>query len=153
MTKFLAVCLGVLVLASAALGVASAAENFALAERVGNPADPSFFMFETPVGKFVIRRDGMGEIIRQGRRHVFYLKGAGKDSFDRIYFLEHEGDVLMFYELRDGTANLVRLDPVKRKVRWMTPVTARGVPMLEGGAVIIDATEISKADGRILRQD
>lgn len=144
MTKVLAVCLGLMLWSSV--------QNFALAERVGNPV--GFFVFEIPVGKFVIRRDGMGEIYQSGgRRHVFFLKGAGKDSFDRIYFLEHEGDVLLFYELRDGTAQVVRFDPVKRKVRWMTPVTTRGAPVLEDGMVVIDSTQIRAADGSILRQD
>ena len=147
MTKLLAVCLGVMFWWS----VAPATENFALAERVGNPV--GFFVFEIPVGKFVIRRDGMGEIYQSGgRRHVFFLKGAGKDSFDRIYFLEHEGDVLMFYELRDGSANLVRFDPVKRKVRWMTPITQRGTPRLEDGMVMIEGMEIRARDGEIIRQ-
>jgi hypothetical protein len=145
MTKFLAVCLGVM------LGVAPAPRSFALAERVGNPV--GFFVFEIPVGKFVIRRDGMGEIYQSGgRRHVFFLKGAGKDSFDRIYFLEHEGDVLLFYELRDGTAQLVRFDPVKRRVKWMTPVTTRAVPSLEDGMVVIETMKIRAADGETIQR-
>ena len=146
MTNFLAVCLGVM------LSVAPAPQSFALAERVGNPV--GFFVFEIPAGKFVIRRDGMGEIYQSGgRRHVFFLKGAGKDSFDRIYFLQHEGDVLLFYELRDGTAQLVRFDPVKRRFKWMTPVTKRGVPVLEDGMVGIETMEIRAADGNVIRQD
>lgn len=151
MTKFLAVCLGVMLGSSVALGVGPVPESFALAERMGNPT--AFFVFETSVGKFWIRRDGFGEIGQQTRRHKFYLKGAGKDSLDRLYYLEHEGDLLLFYELRDGSAYLVRFDPEKRKVKWMTPVTAKGVPQLDHGAVIIEATEISKVDGHILRQN
>ena len=151
MTKFLAVCLGVLLASPAVLGVTPAPESFAMAERLGSPT--GFFVFETSVGKFWIRRDGFGEIVQQTRRHKFFLKGAGKDSLDRLYFLEHEGDVFLFYELKDGSANLVRLDPVKRQVRWMTPVNVRGVPVLDHGAVIIEATEISKTDGHIFRQD
>jgi len=149
--KFLAVCLGVMVWSSAALGVAPTPENFTLAERLSEPV--WFFVFETSVGKFWIRRDGMGEIAREGRRHALYLKQPNKNTVERLYFLEHEGDVFVFYELRDGSANLVRVDPVKHKVRWTTPVTTRGVPALEGGAIIIEATEISKTDGHILRQD
>lgn len=151
MTRILAVCLGVMLGSSAALGVAPAPEKFTLAERVGDPI--WFFVFETSVGKFWIRRDGMGEIGRPPRRHSFYLKSPSKNWVERLYFLEHEGDVFIFYELQDGSANLVRADPVKHKVKWVTPMTARGVPALEGGAVIIEATEISKADGHILRQN
>jgi hypothetical protein len=107
-------------------------------------------VFETSVGKFWIRRDGMGEIGRQSLRHSFYLKRPSRDFVERLFF-EHEGDMFIFYELQDGSANLVRADPEKHKVKWVRPVTARGVPALEGGAVIIEATEISKTDGHILR--
>lgn len=151
MTKFVALCLCMLLGSSVALGVNPVPENFALADRLGTPT--AFFVFETSVGKFWIRRDGFGEIGQQTRRHKFFLKGAGKDSLDRLYFLEHERDVLMFYELRNGSAYLVRFDPVKRSVKWMTSVTAHGMPVLDGGAVIIEATEISKVDGHILRQN
>jgi len=151
MTKFLAVCLSVMLASSAVFGVSLVPESFALAERLDTPV--GFFVFETPVGKCVIRGDGMGEILRRGRRYVFFLKAGGKDSIDRLYFLEHEGDLLLFYELKDESAYLVRFDPVKRKARWITPVTARGVPVLDGAAVVIEATQISKIDGHILRQD
>jgi hypothetical protein len=151
MTKFLAVCLSVTIASSAALRAAPVPENFTLAERVGEPT--WFFPFETSVGKFWIRRDGMGEIGRQSLRHFFYLKRPSKDYIDRLYFLEHEGDVFIFYELQNGSANLVRVDPVKHKLKWVTPVTARGVPVLDGAAVIIEGTEISKSDGHILRHD
>jgi len=151
MTKFLAVCLGMMLLSSAALRAAPVRENFAQAERLGEPV--WFFVFETSVGKFWIRRDGMGEIGRQSLRHSFYLKRPGKNFVERLYFLEHEGDVFIFYELQDGSAYLVRVDPMKHKVKWVTPVTARGVPVLDGEAVIIEATEFSKSDGHILRQD
>ena len=151
MTKILAVCLGVMLASSAVLGGAPVRENFTLAERVGDPI--WFFVFETSMGKFWIRRDGMGEIERRPKRHSFYLRQPSKNWVDCVYFLEHEGDVFIFYELRDGSAHLVRVDPMKHKVKWVTPVTARGVPVLDGGAVIIEATEISKSDGHILRQD
>lgn len=151
MTKFLALCLGVMIASSAAFGVAPVPENFALAELMGSPT--SFFVFETSVGKFWIRRDGFGEIGQQQRRHKFFLKATGKDSIVRLYFLEHEGDLFLFCELKDESAYLVRLDPVKRKARWITSVKARGVPVLDGQMVVVEATEISKADGHILRQD
>lgn len=151
MKKFLVVCLGVMLLSSVGLRAAPVREDFTLAERIGEPV--WFFVFETSVGKFWIRRDGMGEIGRQSLRHSFYLKRPSKNFVERLYFLEHEGDVFIFYELQDGSATLVRVDPVKHKTKWERPVIAHGVPALEGDAVIVDATEISKADGRILRQD
>ena len=150
MTKFVVVCLVVMIWSSAVLSAAPVREDFALVERTGERT--WFFVFETSKGKFWIRRDGMGEI-GHPMRHFLYLRRPSKNFIERLYFLEHEGDVFIFYELQDGSANLVRVDPLKHKVKWSTPVTARGVPSLDGGAVIIEATEISKADGHILRQD
>ena len=150
MTKILVVCLGVMVLSVATLRAAPVPENFALVERTGEPI--WFFVFETAQGKFWIRRDGMGEITRPPLKHSFYLKHPGKNYVDRMYFLEHEGDVFIFYELQDGTANLIRVDVGKHKIKWMTSVPARGVPALDGEAVVIATTQISKADGKILNR-
>jgi len=151
MTKFVAVCLGVMVLLAATLRAAPVPEKFTAVERVGEPT--WFFVFETSNGKFWIRRDGVGEIARPPLRHFFYLKRPSKDFVERLYFLDHEGDVFILYELQSGSATLVRVDPMKHNIKWATPVTARGVPELEGDSVIIAGTEISKADGHILRQD
>jgi len=149
MTKILAVCLAVMILSCAAFSAVPVRENFTFVERTGERI--RFFVFETSKGKFWIRGDGMGEIGRPPLRHFLYLKRPSKNLVERLYFLEHEDDVFIFYELQDGSASLVRVDPMKHKVKWSTPVTARGVPALDGETVVIEATEISKADGRILR--
>ena len=151
MTKFVVVCLVAMICASAALSAAPVPEKFTLVERTGAPT--WFFVFETSKGKFWIGRDGMGEIGRPPLRHFLYLKRPSKDFVVSMYFLEHEGDVFIFYELQSGAANLVRVDPLKHKVKWTTPVSTRGVPSLEDDAVIIEGMEISKADGHILRGD
>ena len=151
MTKFVVVCLIAMIGSAAVLSAAPVRENFTLVERTGEPT--WFFVFETSKDRFWIRRDGMGEIERSSLRHFLYLRRPSKNYVERMYYLEHEGDVFIFYELQDGSANLVRVDPMKHKLKWETPVTARGVPALEGGAVIIEGTEISKADGHILRGD
>jgi hypothetical protein len=148
MKQLVVVCLSVMILSSLAFSAAPARENFTLVEPTGEPS--RFFVFETSKEKFWIRADGMGEISRPPLRHFFYLKRLSKNLVEHLYFLEHEGDVFIFYELQDGSAYLVRVDPVKHKIKWVTPVTARGTPALDGGAVIIETTEISKADGRIL---
>ena len=151
MTKFAAVCLVVMIWSSAVMSAPPVPENFTLVERTGERT--WFFVFETSQGKFWIRRDGMGEISRSSLRHFLYLRRPSKNFVERLYFLEHEGDVFIFYELQDGTANLVRVDPIKHKLKWATPVTARGVPALDGETLIIAATEIRKGDGHIVRQD
>src|SRR5215211_603000 len=108
MKKLLVVCLGVLVLSTVALG----AETFALADRVGEPGERSFFLFSTSAGNYVVRHDGMGEFTSpKGMRRVFRLGVKGR--IDQIYFLEHEGDVFILYEINDA-AFLVRMEQTKR---------------------------------------
>lgn len=157
MTKLVAVCLGVLVWGSTVPGSTRASETFELADQLGGPHTRSFFFFSTAVGRCVIRHDGMGEVhTRTGRKRVFYLSVGAKARIDRIYFLEHEGDLLLLYEVHDASSQaafLTRMDLQKKKARWTTAVTSRGAPAIEGDAVIVGSTEISKTDGRILRQD
>jgi hypothetical protein len=153
MKKLLVVCLGVLVLSSITLGAAGPTEAFALADRVGEPGERSFFLFSTSAGNYIVRQDGMGEFSSpKGMRRVFTLRVAGRGRIEQIYFLEHEGDVFISYEVND-TAFLVRMEQTKRKIRWLAPIATRGVPAIDGESVIVDSTKIRKADGRIIAQD
>ena len=147
MKKLLVVCLGVLVLSTVAFG----AETFALADRVGEPGERSFFLFSTSAGNYIVRQDGMGEFSSpKGMRRVFSLRVKGR--IDRIYFLEHEGDVFMLYEMNDA-AFLVRMEQTKRKIRWSTAIDVRGVPVIEGDVVVVNSVQIRKGDGTVVRQD
>ena len=138
-------CLVVLVFWSVALG----AENFALADRVGEPGERSFFLFSTSVGNYVVRQDGMGEFTSpKGMRRVFRLNVKGR--IEQVYFVEHEGDVFICYEVGDS-AFLVRMEQTKRTIRWSTQVT-KGVPVIEGEFVIVHDTQIRKSNGEV-RQD
>ena len=153
MKKFLVVCLGVLVLSSAVFATAGPPEPFTLADRVGEPGERSFFLFTTSAGNYIVRQDGMGEFSSpKGMRRVFTLRVAGRGRIEQIYFLEHEGDVFIFYEVNDA-AFLVRMEQTKRKVRWSAPVAKTGAPVIDGESVIVDSTEIRKADGKIIRED
>ena len=70
MKNLLVVCLLILVFSTAALG----AETFALADRVGEPGERSFFLFSTSAGNYIVRHDGMGEFRSpKGLRRVFNL--------------------------------------------------------------------------------
>jgi hypothetical protein len=149
MKKLLVVCLGILVLSTVALG----AESFALADRVGEPGERSFFLFSTSAGNYIVRQDGMGEFSSpKGMRRVFNVRVGAKGRIERVYFLEHGGDVFILYEVNDA-AFLVRMEQTKRKVKWITAVAVRGVPVMEGNSVIVNDTEIRKADGTVVRQD
>ena len=153
MKKLLVVCLGVLVLSSTAFGNAGPPEAFALADRVGEPGERSFFLFSTSAGNYIVRQDGMGEFSSpKGMRRVFTLRVGARGRIDQIYFLEHQGDVFIFYQVNDA-AILVRMEQTRRKIRWTTPITNTGVPVIDGESVIVDSTEIRKADGKFITPD
>jgi len=141
MKKLLAVCLTVLVLSTVALG----AEAFTVADRVGEPGERSFFLFSTSAGNYIVRHDGMGEFSSpKGMRRVFRLNVKGR--IDNVYFLEHEGDVFICYEVNETTF-VVRMEQTKRKIRWSASLGARGVPTIDGDSVVINSVKIRKADG------
>lgn len=141
MKKLLVVCLVVLVFASVAFG----AETFAVADRVGEPGERSFFLFSTSAGNYIVRQDGMGEFSSpKGMRRVFSLRV--KSRIERIYFLEHEGDVFICYEV-GAEAFIVRMEQTKRKIRWTAQIDDRGVPVIEGDSVVVNSVRIRIADG------
>lgn len=141
MKKFVVVCLAVMVLSTVALG----AETFALADRVGEPGERSFFLFSTSAGNYIVRQDGMGEFSSpKGMRRVFSLRVKGR--IEQIYFLEHEGDVFICYEVNEG-AFVVRMEQTKRKIRWSTAIEQMGVPRIEGDEVVVNSVRLRKADG------
>ena len=156
MRTILSVCLGVAVLWSVALGAQS--NTFALADRVGEGNERSFFVLSTSAGGYVIRHDGMGEFTSPaGLRRVFMLKVGAKGRIDRVYFLEHQRDLFLMYEVHDTSsqwAYLVRMEQTKRKARWITEVDGvdLGAPLIQGEMIVIKDSQISKADGAV-RQD
>jgi len=147
MKRLLVVCLGVLVISTVAFG----AETFAVADRVGEPGERSFFLFSTSAGNYIVRQDGMGEFSSpKGMRRVFNLRVKGR--IEQIYFLEHEGDVFICYEVGDA-AFLVRMEQVKRKIRWSTTVDVPGVPRIEGDSVVVNSLRLHKLNGKVVAQD
>jgi hypothetical protein len=161
MKKMVVVCLGVLVVWSAATASSPGAnpEAFALADRIGEPNARSFFLFATSAGNYTLRQDGMGEFTSpKGLRRVFYLRLGAKGRIERVYFLEHEGDLFLLYEVHDASSEwsyLLRMEQQKRKPRWVTalPIGDIQETIIQGDVVIVQKTEISKTDGRIVRQD
>jgi hypothetical protein len=156
MKRLVVVCLGLLILSSAALGCIPIPETFSLADRVGEGNERSFFILSTSAGNYTIRHDGMGEFTSPaGMRRVFYVKAGTKGRIDLVYFLEHEGDLLLLYEVRDQGFYLARMEQKKRKLRWLSHlgnIPAR-TPIVDGNVVIIGTVAASKADGKIVEQD
>lgn len=158
MRKIVVVCLGVAVFWSLALGASASPEAFALAERVGEGNERSFFVLSTSAGNYIIRHDGMGEFTSPaGMRRVFMLKVAAKARIDRVYFLDHQHDLFLMYEVHDATsrwAYLVRMEQTKRKARWIVEVDGvdLGAPVIQDEFVVINKTAFGKANGQV-RQD
>jgi hypothetical protein len=156
MKNLLVVCL---ILSLATLGSAQVPkpELFMTAERAGDPYPTYFFRWSTSVGDYIVRYDGMGEITSpQGLRRVFYVKTGAKGKLERISYLEHERDLFLLYEVRDQGFYLARMEQTKRKLRWLTAVgnLSSEVPSMDGDVVRIGKSiEISKADGRVLKQE
>src|SRR5215217_1318080 len=155
------VLVGMLILWTVAAGSSSGInpEAFALADRIGEPNARSFFLLSSSAGNYTIRQDGMGEFTSpKGLRRVFYLTLGAKGRIERVYFLEHEGDLFLLYEVHDATSEwsyLLRMEQQKRKPRWLTPLPNGEVqePIIEGDLVIIKNMEFSKRNGRIVGQD
>ena len=153
MKKLVAVCLGGLLVVWA-VAARPNVETFALADHIGEPDARSFFLFSTSAGNYIVRQDGMGEFSSpKGMRRVFNLKLGATGRIDRVYFLEHQGDLFLLYSVHDATsawAYLTRLEQTKRKARWLTPLSSSDVqaPVIDGELVIIGSIQINKTDGK-----
>ena len=152
MTKLLVVCLGVIL-------SWPAPEAFSLAEQIGN-TPRAFFRFSTSERKYTIRSDGFVEVYTHNdahdrRKRVFFLKVAGRGRLERVYFLEHEGDLLLRYDVIGQGSYFTRIEQRKRTARWVTALNRvlAEAPVIDGNSLMIGATEISKVDGKIVRQD
>ena len=153
MMKLLVVCLGVTL--SLPLN-----QTFNLAERLGN-LPRAYFRFETSVGKYTVRSDGFVEVYADNsfnakRKRSFFLSMVGKGRLENIYFIEHEGDLFLRYDVIEQGSYLTRVDQRARTQKWSRALNSVSseAPVISGDRVLIGASlEISKADGRILRQD
>ena len=152
MTKLLVVCLGVIL-------SLPAPEAFSLADPVGDRgARDYFFRFSTSAGRYTIRQDGLGEVAAHIRRRVFALKLGGKGRIERIYFLELEGDLFLRYDVMGQGTYLTRVDQKTRKLRWFTALgeidATDQAPAVDGEVLVVTQDiQISKTDGKIIRQD
>ena len=118
------VLLCVLLLGVSATPAANDEGAFEPARCVPDISKPSFFIFSTSFGRYTIRNDGMGELGANGRRRPFYLSEKIRlvGRLKRMYFREHQGDLLLLYEVTGGKVYLARMIQESKKVRWFTPV-------------------------------
>ena len=149
MKNFVLVCLGVLAVTFAAIPAYGHDDNeemspFVLARRIGEPEARAFYLFSTSIGNYTIRFDGMGEVYIKARKKVFHLKSGARGRVSRIYFFEHDGDLLLLYQA-DNTGYLVRMAQQTRKPRWTKSVAGNFKPpiMRDGSLVFDDGAVIS----------
>ena len=119
---------------------------FAEADRLGEGPSPTFFLFSTEYGKYVIRYDGLGEIgthqkKQQYFQNQFYLKTGMTGRVERMYFLEYEGDLLLAFEVRN-IGYVRRMNQQTRKMRWLTPIDAAVV-----NQCVVEGSEVHCGDG------
>ena len=163
MKNLLVVCL-ILLFATLSAAHAPAPESFMPAEQLAYP-QRTFFRWSTSAGGYLLRHDGVGEftpregVRRTPARRIFYVGMSPKNRLERLYYLEHEGDLFLLYEVRDHGFYLVRIeqkDQVKRKLKWLTALgnLSGEDPSMDGDVVRIGKSiEISTANGHVLRRD
>jgi hypothetical protein len=162
MKNLLVVCL-ILLLATLSTAHAPTAESFMPAEQFVYP-QRTFFRWSTSAGGYLLRHDGVGEFtppphVRTVARRIFYVGMSPKNRLERVYYLEHDRDLFLLYEVRDHGFYLVRIqqrEQVKRNLKWVTALgnLSGEDPSMDGDVVRIGKSiEISAADGRVLRRD
>jgi hypothetical protein len=113
--------------------------SFTAVGRIGDPGYRSFFKFSTKVGGYIVRADGYSEVSSgKGRPRNFSLPLGRSGHMVRFYFLKHENDLLLIYELSDerlGWGYLVRLNQKTLKPKWALPINGFNI-----GPALVDTT-------------
>jgi len=88
----------------------------------------SFFVFSSSGYSYIIRADGHSQSTAgNDRPRNFQLKLGLNGHLERFYFVEHDADLLMIYEVSDalsGWAYAVRLDQKTLKPKWIKSMSA-----------------------------
>lgn len=148
-----AICLVLLTLSSFPVQANAETGAFEKATRIGEGKQRSFFLFSTATGKYIIRHDGLGEVSSNGRRRGFYLKAGMAGRVEQVYFHEYEGDLLLAYEVNDGSSYLLRMNQQTRKTRWLTPLADVGPCSIETDAALCGETMIDLKSGQFRNTD
>ena len=168
MKNLLVVCL-ILSLATLSFAQPSTPESFMPAEQFGNSPREWFFQWSTSAGRYILRHDGLGEFTSpQGLRRRLLVRMVPKGRFERVYYLEHERDLFLLCKISGHGFFLVRMEQTIRtdnkpnmtsvkltKIRWSTPLgnLSGEDPSINGDVIRVGTIEVSKASGRILKQE
>jgi len=103
-------------------------KSFNPVDRTGEDKWRSFFMFSAGGRDFTIRGDGFAQCTPGRARPLSFRLMLGREGqLERVYFLEHEGDLFLIYEATDqryGWGYVERFDLRTMKRKWITPVSA-----------------------------
>jgi hypothetical protein len=128
-------------------------KSFTQVDRTGDDAWRSFFMFVASGHDYTIRGDGFGQSTPgRARPTSFHLTLGRQGRLERLYFLEHESDLILVYEATDqkyGWGYVERFDPGTMKRKWIAPVSAFniGPGVVEGNYVYLAAANmVAKMD-------
>jgi hypothetical protein len=118
------VCLALLVAASAAAPAYSQRKEvspFEAVKEIGEPPRQTFYLFSTSVNSYTVRHDGLGDVLVRVRKIHFQLKVGPNSRIERLYFFEHDGDLLLLYEA-GASGYLVRFDQKDKTIKSTTAV-------------------------------
>ena len=98
--------------------------SFEPARCVPDANKPTFFIFSTSFGRYTIGNNGIGELGANRKHRLFYLSEKIRlvGRLKQMYFREHQGDLLLLYQVSDGKVYLARMNQDSKKVRWFTLV-------------------------------
>jgi hypothetical protein len=139
--RFFGICLALVVTVCAAAaahpnGRVEEVSPFAEARRIGELNARHFYLFSTSVGNYTISQNGLGEVYVGNRKKYFTLKVGQRSRLERVYFFEHDGDLLLLYEA-GASGYLLRLDQGTRKVRSVTAIAEHfELPLVKDRSVV-----------------
>ena len=119
MKNLVVVCLGVVMAVSAAAPAYSQREEvspFVQVKKIGERPAQTFYPFSTSVNNYTIRHDGVGQVLVKVRRINFHLNVGANSRIERLYYFEHEGDLLLLYEA-GASGYLVRFDQKTKTIK------------------------------------
>ena len=119
----------VLILAGSVSGAGVDDGGFEQARAVPNASQAMFFRFTTSFGNYTIGNNGVGELGFNGKRRLFYLHTKVRlvGRLRHMYFREYERDLLLLYQVTNGSVYLARMNQESKQVRWFTLVEGTGI--------------------------
>jgi hypothetical protein len=140
------VCLGVVMTlgaAAPAYGQREEVSPFVQARKIGERPAQTFYLFSTSVTNYTIRHDGVGQVMVKVRKINFHLSVGPNSRIERLYFFEHDGELLLLYEA-GASGYFVRFDQKTKTIKSVTAIKEHFEPPL------LKDHSLTFADGTVL---